>query len=511
MFRTFIFCQKQYSLIFMVFLLGSATSVQPGWFSDKKADTTTIALSNSKPQSTPIPITDLSDLSEDDRQQVLAYLLARQAASGAAEGIAQNLPDKEAVQAMVKKMSKELPVLAKIITDDFAQAMQHGTNAMTGIVAQSSNDIAKQITKSTAKNGEINTALQGVSGLATRTVDGFMNGIIYKNMFKMGTMALYPVAGFMVVVYGVPLGFRMLEKAWMTPKLIIASSKKTLWEKLFGKTAEKPATMVFSPTLKSRLDEITQVTTGINQKILSGKTNVKYRNLLLYGPPGTGKTMFATELAKRSGMEYVFMSGSSFSKFKDGEGIEALDELFAWANKSKGLMIFIDEAETFLSKRENMDPQSKSYLLLNNFLNYTGTRSDKFMIVFATNHKDVLDSAMYRRIDDLVEVTLPGFAQRIELINVYVRNILFDEKNNEKDLVRSAMKMFTKDTVEKIAQKTKGLSGSEIEGIVNAIKTSADIATPSIVTMPLIDRVVTQAIEKYFAFTNGTYTGTVID
>jgi ATPase family AAA domain-containing protein 3A/B len=232
---------------------------------------------------------------------------------------------------------------------------------------------------------------------------------------------------------------------------------------------------------------------------------------MLYGPPGTGKTLFATELAKRCGMEYAFMSGSSFSKFKDGEGIEALDELFAWANKSSGLLIFIDEAETFLSKRENMDPQSKAYLLLNNFLNYTGTRSNKFMVVFATNHKDALDSAMYRRIDDLIEMPLPGLNERIRILNLYKDIILLDTAQNEKNFVSSVVQVLNENKIANIAQKTKGFSGSELEGIMNNIKTGADILDPSILTNSFVDSVVQQSIDKYIAFTSGKFIGTVED
>ena len=341
-------------------------------------------------------------------------------------------------------------------------------------------------------------------------IHDFVMNVVLPNYLKVAGVGLGVIATYYTIQHGIPLGYKMLERKWTRPKLIIESSKKSLFEKMTSSfTSVLPLKMVFSEGLKKQLDDIVKVTSVINRKVMQGKTNVKYRNLMLYGPPGTGKTMFAKELAKRSDLEYVFMSGSSFSKFKDGEGIEALDELFAWAKKSKGLMIFIDEAETFLSKRENMDPQSKAYQLLNNFLNYTGERSSQFMIVFATNHQDALDSAMYRRIDDLIEMPLPSKSQRIEALNLYKNKILLDKKQNEKEFVKSAKQCFTDQVMEAIGKKTIGLSYSDLEGIMNTIKTDSDILEPAVVTVDLINTVVGRAVKKHDTFTGGKLLGTV--
>lgn len=342
---------------------------------------------------------------------------------------------------------------------------------------------------------------------------GELRGATGKSLKKVAFGGLGTAAVYFVMKFGIPLYFRMLERMLTRPKLIIASSKKSLKEQIIDlfKKKPEPVPMVFAPELEERLDTVTKATRNITKKLNEGKKNVKYRNLMLYGPPGTGKTMFAKELARRSGMEYAFMSGSSFAKFPEGQGIEALDELMAWAAKSKGLMIFIDEAETFLAKREKMDPNSQAYKLLNNFLNYTGERSPKFMLVFATNHKDALDSAMYRRIDDLVEMPLPGLAERKRVLTLYRDKILMDEKQNGVEFVDSVREYLDGTVVEQIAERTKGLSGGDLEGIINTIKTDADILDPAILSPELTNRVVDRAIEKYESFTKGQALGRVAD
>lgn len=384
------------------------------------------------------------------------------------------------------------------------EAMNDGSKELSSGMNDSLVNMGKELEHSFRKGGEFDKGLNKAVDTSTGNINRGIQSLVHNNLIKGSAILLGATAGYFVVAYGIPLGFKMLERAWTRPKLIIASSKKGWFDFVFG-AKNTPQDMIFTPHLEQRLNELVDVTKMIHKKIMQGKSNVVYRNLLLYGPPGTGKTLFATELAKRCGLEYVFMSGSSFSKFKDGEGIEALDELFAWANKSKGLLIFIDEAETFLLKRENMSPQSQAYLLLNNFLNYTGTRSNKFMIVFATNHKEVLDSAMYRRIDDLVQMPLPGKAERVRILNLYKNKILLDDQQNDADFLKSVIKVLTPSEIDSIAIATKGLSGSELEGIINNIKTSADILEPAVVTKKLVDKIVAEAIMKYTSFTGGIY------
>ncbi len=396
---------------------------------------------------------------------------------------------------------------AKEIGTNLGQALSSGGQSFTENIQFGAGKIGANLGGAYASGAKefapgLNAGLSEISNVFKDNINDFAANAIFNNLIKYGYISAAITFATTALYYGIPFAYRMLERWMIKPKLVIDSSKKSWYQYLFGKkVANLP--MIFAPSLEKRLNEIVQTTKTIQKKIKEGKTNVGYRNLMLYGAPGTGKTLFATELAKRCGLEYVFMSGSSFSKFKGGEGIEALDELFAWAKRSSGLMIFIDEAESFLSKRENMDPQSQAYLLLNNFLNYTGKRSNKFMLVFATNHKDVLDSAMYRRIDDLVEFPLPGKEERIRILDTYKDIILMDKTQNDATFVQSVEKELTKPIIEKIAEVTQGLSGSELEAIINSLKTSADIADPAIITKNLINATVAQAMEKHLAFTKG--------
>lgn len=75
--------------------------------------------------------------------------------------------------------------------------------------------------------------------------------------------------------------------------------------------------------------------------------------MMFYGPPGTGKTLFAKKLAMKSGLEYAVMVGSDIAPL-GSQAVYELNKLFDWAeNNSKGMILFIDEADAFLRNRRS--------------------------------------------------------------------------------------------------------------------------------------------------------------
>ena len=395
---------------------------------------------------------------------------------------------------------------ARRAVDDFLQ-MGADEFAEGGGAHAAANEFFKMGADQFAEGGEAARGLEGASArigeagerINMKIWDGFLYGVK-----RFGVYATLGTAGVAAGWYGSKVFWRHVERQLMRPKLILESSRKSYYQRLKNfilRRKEEFIPMVFNKDLEERLENIVKATRNITKKLKEGKKNIKYRNLLLYGPPGTGKTMFAKQLAKKSGMEFAMMSGSSFAKFVDkGDGMQAMDELFAWAKKSKGLMIFIDEADSFLSDRSKMSPTSPEFQALNNFLNHTGERSDRFMIVMATNHKHVLDPAMWRRIDDLVEVPLPMEAERGKVLALYRDRILFDEKQNGTEFAGVAKKIMNDAKIQEMAKATNGLSNGDLEGIINTIKTDADITDSGLITNKLVDTVVERAVTKQRTF-----------
>lgn len=145
---------------------------------------------------------------------------------------------------------------------------------------------------------------------------------------------------------------------------------------------------------------------------------------MIHGPPGTGKTLWAKYLAEKSGMDYAIMTGGDVAPLGK-DAVTELHKLFDWSkmnskrllSNKKGMLIFIDEADAFLRKRQSHEHISESMRnALNVFLYKTGSPNKDFMVVLASNAPEQLDRAVYDRCDEICEFGLPGLVERKQII-----------------------------------------------------------------------------------------------
>jgi len=88
----------------------------------------------------------------------------------------------------------------------------------------------------------------------------------------------------------------------------------------------------------------------------------------------------------KSGLDYAVMTGSDVAPLGAG-AVHELHKLFDWANKTpKGMILFVDEADAFLRKRQGGDDISEVLRqTINAFLYRTGSPSYKVILVLASN------------------------------------------------------------------------------------------------------------------------------
>lgn len=117
--------------------------------------------------------------------------------------------------------------------------------------------------------------------------------------------------------------------------------------------------------------------------------------------------MFAEKLAYESKMDFALLSGPSFEQFDPSDAVIEIKKFFHWANgRRRGLLLFIDECDSFLSDRNSLD--SHHTQVLNEFINQTGCETRNFMIIFETNRPWVIDPAIQSRISQSIEFTSPS-------------------------------------------------------------------------------------------------------
>jgi DNA polymerase III delta prime subunit len=446
-----------------------------------------------------------------DLLQEVSSNLSRGLSSSIADGLSQGL--QEGAPAVVNATTealknqfettgdghKAISNIFRSVGDQFDQAGE-GRYALRRFLGSVGDEFAEG---SVGRRMALNTA--ETTSLYIRNVGGTLGSVITSVAAKNALITIGGALGVATMWFGSKVLWNYIERQLQKPQIILETSYKNVFQRayeglswLFSDAPRVEKTpMVFGQDLQNRLEGIIKTTKNIHESIKKGKKNVKYRNLLLYGPPGTGKTLFAKKLAHEAGMEFAMASGASFTK---KGALEAMDELFAWAHKSNGLLLFIDEAEALMPNRQGLNPDSDSYRVFTNFLNYTGTRSNKFMIVLATNRLNIIDEAMHRRIDDLIELPLPGYSERVGVLLLYRETILCDEKQNGIEFVRRAREVVTDAKIEQIAAQTEGLSNGDLEGIINMIKTDADAINDGLITAYIVDTATERMLAKFQLF-----------
>lgn len=131
------------------------------------------------------------------------------------------------------------------------------------------------------------------------------------------------------------------------------------------------------------------------------------RKLLLIGPPGTGKTMTAAALAGELGIPlFTIQIDGLITKYL-GETAAKLRLVFEALRMTRGVYLF-DEFDALGAERGNKNDVGEIRRVLNSFLQFLESDESDSIVVGATNHFDLLDRALFRRFDMVIEYSLPS-------------------------------------------------------------------------------------------------------
>lgn len=194
------------------------------------------------------------------------------------------------------------------------------------------------------------------------------------------------------------------------------------------------------------------------------KNRAPFRHLLLHGPPGTGKTLFARSLAEHSGLDFAVFTGGDIAPL-GRDAVTELHKLFDWAKTSRrGLLLFVDEADAFLQNRQTAHISEDQRNALNAFLFRTGTESDHFMMVYASNQPSQFDGAVMDRIDEMVEFDIPAADERKKMIAMYIEKYLLKPPGRWAKNVTTID--ISDEEIERAVKETEGFSGRAISKLV---------------------------------------------
>lgn len=140
----------------------------------------------------------------------------------------------------------------------------------------------------------------------------------------------------------------------------------------------------------------------------------KNLSILLEGPPGTGKTMSAQVIANDLNMTLYKIDISKVTSRYIGESEKRLELLFDEAEKTNSI-IFIDEMESFFSKRTEIRDSHDKYANMQTSFLLQKVEDFKGILILATNHLEYIDDAFIRRIKFIISMSLPEEAERLKI------------------------------------------------------------------------------------------------
>lgn len=146
--------------------------------------------------------------------------------------------------------------------------------------------------------------------------------------------------------------------------------------------------------------------------------------VLLWGPPGCGKTLLAKAVANESRANFISVKGPELLNKYVGESERAVRQVFARARASAPCVIFFDELDALVPRRDDSMSESSARVVNTLLTELDGLDSRKAVYVIgATNRPDMIDPAMVRpgRLDKLLYVDLPSASERLEILRTHTK------------------------------------------------------------------------------------------
>jgi SpoVK/Ycf46/Vps4 family AAA+-type ATPase len=128
--------------------------------------------------------------------------------------------------------------------------------------------------------------------------------------------------------------------------------------------------------------------------------------VLLIGPPGTGKTSTARVIAGELGLPlFAIRLDTIITKYM-GETAAKLRLIFDALVETRGIYLF-DEVDALAGDRAAANDVGEIRRVLNSFLQFLEEDQSESVVIAATNHPQLLDNALFRRFDTVMDFALP--------------------------------------------------------------------------------------------------------
>ena len=183
--------------------------------------------------------------------------------------------------------------------------------------------------------------------------------------------------------------------------------------------------------------------------------------VLLFGPPGTGKTMLGKAIAGALDASFYYASGADLRSKWYGESEQRLSQLLNAAKVQPVAVVFLDEVESLLPKREEGSHAADNRVVTQFLADLGGFKDSKnlLLILGATNKPWAIDEAVFRtgRFDEKVYIGPPDLPAREKILELNLKNAQVEDGLD----------------LHSLAEGMENASGSDMAAVVSAAKRAA--------------------------------------
>ena len=206
--------------------------------------------------------------------------------------------------------------------------------------------------------------------------------------------------------------------------------------------------MVLPPAIEERIQRLEKEYVARNRLAEYGLR--PRQKVLLYGAPGCGKSMGAERLAWDIGLPFYKVQFDSLMSSFLGESANNLRTIFE-STKETPCVLLLDECDFIAKSRTYGQDVGEMFRLVNMLLFLLEEYQAPGLLIATTNLESSLDKALFRRFDEVLEITRPGPEEIVRLLSDSLSTMLTDNWIDLKNF----------------AKKLKGMSAAQVVKIAN--------------------------------------------